>query len=100
MTLPARDLQKIIDLVIAVLDSSDASAAWENVTEHVVKLLPGEVGWMYENIDFQRSTGQLCARSLTASEQPLQSWLQKYMSGHPLARYLAEIGRASCRERV
>jgi DNA-binding CsgD family transcriptional regulator len=92
VSLPARDFRKIVDLVIAVLDSRDTSAAWENVVEHVVEVLPGEVGWMYENIDLQRSTGRLCARSLTASGPPLDSWLGKYMSGHPLARHLAATG--------
>jgi DNA-binding CsgD family transcriptional regulator len=93
VALPARDYQRIIDLAVGVLDTHATQTAWDLVTGEIVTALSGEVGWMYENINFERNTGRPCAWSpAVAGGQPLESLLQAHMPRHPLALHLAATG--------
>lgn len=89
---PARDYEKILDLALAVLDSPDVSAAWDQVVRQLVAVLPGEVGWMYEDIDLARNTGRPCAWSAPITARLLETRLAINMPDHPLARHLAATG--------
>lgn len=89
-SLAGRDYQKILDLTIAVLDSYTVTAAWDAMVGELVAAMSGEVGWMYEDINFQRNTGRLCAWSpAVVGHQPLESLLRAHMPHHPLAVHLA-----------
>jgi len=93
VALPARDYQRILDLTIAVLDTHAVQAAWDLVIAELVDALSGEVGWMYEDINFERNTGRPCGWSPVAVvRQPLESLLKTHMPRHPLALHLAATG--------
>jgi DNA-binding CsgD family transcriptional regulator len=93
MALPARAYRRILDLTLAVLDSHALQAAWDLVLAELVTTLSGEVGWMYEDVNFERSTGRPCAWSpAVEGRHQLEPMLRAHMPVHPLARHLAATG--------
>jgi DNA-binding CsgD family transcriptional regulator len=93
VALPARAYRRILDLTLAVLDSHVLQTAWDLVVNELVDALSGEVGWMYEDVNFERSTGRPCAWSpAVGGRHQLESMLLAHMPVHPLARHLAATG--------